>query len=649
MRLENMNILLSRGFQIQWSEVAVGIIRSRKFNCIQLFFNSIPHPPYQYLGEAIKGPSRLLRLTLRSLSEEDALWTLRTILQGIKLPCFSRDESSTVFTSRDPRRPRHPGHSRYKDGLNVMNEALTVAIARNFQTVIDFLISAGARATAKGLDEAICTDSMDLIKKLLATGASAFDVFVPNKRRFATPYSESIDAFPYTTPYATAIRMRNLEALRLFEEQPRTVETVHARLANVVAASEIGDYALLEKFLSPDENETIEAPKDQNPSLLRVTLEAPQFQAFSDAMHKAGRNGHKDICVALFNKGVAPTVGMLEDAILSCDKDMIALIFENLDRVDLNPRLADLNPHLADLNPRLADLNPRLDDFILAAMRCGDRDFFLYVLDCIDIQKIQCGGDLIIKAIELEDLIMIKDLLHSGIQMDSPVSSRHNPWENPKTSEKLELPIVHAIRKRNKPIIHLLLESKALLNKRGYYSMDGCISALEAAAATQDDGLIRQLLDHGADPCDSGTMLKLAAAENWTSFEILLEAVSRLAGFSKRRELQPVMTEALRCNNVRLLRYLVCHTDLEAFSVNSSSVSPIDDLRARFPHEDIHAVMSHFSVYSSKTRCSMLGIAMLVVANRKYALDAMRIILQAGGDPEAICFQELCSKVREDG
>ncbi|KAF1956768.1 ankyrin [Byssothecium circinans] len=569
--IENVKILLSGGLRVVGGTLFENLSRSGDLDLIKSLINQVPPSrPQTLLTWISKG---FFSNAIRSLSEEDALWVIRKVGQSLQSTCPAW---STAF---------HP--DRCVDASKAMANALQVGVAREYVTVVDFLLSAGVRATSKSLYEGVRAKRSDLLMRLLDAGASSFGLI--DSSNFADDILPWNFRFRWTTPYAEAIRTRNSAAIDAFHDRSETLSSGFARLTLIVAASESGNQELLSRFLQPIGQEDDEGDWP-DPNEILSSKEDALNEAFADAIDQAQTHGYKNILAMLCRARGVTNVEAFEEAIQSRNNEEITDLFE---------RTGGTCPFNA----------------VLLAMDCGDRDFFLAVLDCIDFSRFRDCGRLLAIAIERDDATMVQDLLRRGVGVDSPLPPRDSFVTTP--MELMETPLIVAIQHRNKQIIQLLLDNKASLNPRtdgnlahGYYYF---VSALEAAASIEDTELITKFVDLGAEPYDCKAIMKLEQLRDRASIEKLLEACKSCARVSRGRRLWPAFVEAAQSDNLELVYLLKSHVELN----------------------EMHAMKSTLFSHNWETKLNALG----VVLQRKCSLNIMRALLNSGSDPEALSLE----------
>lgn len=605
---ENAKILRDEGFDLEWLWVAAAALTFENFHDVQSIMELVPHSNYRKLIEESLQITEgnflqvnLAILAIRKLSEKDALWVIQTLVRYLLASSLPEGQIS------------NPGEiiSKVISPLGFSTDgtsALQVSVAREYDSVTDYLISKGAQVTANCLYEATSLKRMDLIQRFIKAGASPTDI---------VSYNDPI-VKKSTTPYAEALRTGYHEAMCLFDQQPFISHTLEAWKTLIPAASEIGDRERLERYF--------EVLKDEHPDL---PLSSYELQGTLREAELIARNhGKTNILDAFFEAGVVPTLELFENAMISRDYNKMTRLFTSSNGTS---------------PPGLSRSIAKLED----------RDLAEFILGCIDFQEDAYKGEFLKQAIYSNNVALVKQLLHIGISPNSlfvfkPLGSDFEEDRNTvqKYMGSLESPLIVAIRCKNKHIINMLLEHLAFLNPQPNdyrfsdpyerseiyrYVQDNCgprlLSALEVAVQCKDMELVYDLLSRGADPHDSNALIGLVKLGNRDILEMVLHK-QRLKKYPGASNVLPALIEALGCDNSDVAHLLSHHVDLDHLSLCDIDPSV---LRCR------NLMTQDDPTYHFLVTMNALGRIIHGFADQQYPLGTVRTLLQCGSNTDAIC------------
>lgn len=589
---EKIRLMISEGIRPSWEPILRKLVYFGSTTKIRQVMDEFPHWRTDLDSLDI---STLITALIRYVSEADALPIIETFVK--------ETEPATIDWLKNPWAKRTNSSSRSMEEYDI----LSVAVARGYDSVIDLLMSAGFQGNGACLCEAICGERMDLIERLLDCGLSPWDVVFKksySQTRFLHPFDAGTHA-EETTPYAEAILMKNDAALRLFDKQSFSIPHISTRdemaFTAIKAASEIGNEEILSRFLQP---------QFTDPQSMLNSHGWPS--CLTEAAKLAAKNNHTNILALLLKAGAGPSSPLFEYAVASQDEDLVIQLFES-----------DVE-HLTDSN------DMRYHDAILAAIDRGDQRILSAVLDCVDLRHVGHAGNFLSRAIDQNNLMLVKDLIYRGVSPNAQMST-DEPWEVDDVIDPSETPLIVAIRKRYNDITTFLLDSKASMNpsdESDLFPRRRCVSALEQAAAMHDTRLIRELLRRGAEPYDSRAILLLDKIGDRTSLEMLLDFNLALPCKSKTSLLSHALMIAVRSGNIDLLHRLLPHVDTGAMFAEEQK-------KKRNGHWKASRRGSRFGPQPSCL--NILSFAMYSYARKYCSIDMFRSILGFGSDAEAVC------------
>lgn len=606
-RPENAKLLCDQEFDLNWQELVGASVSSGDIYHIQSILKLTPKSEY---GGLIEGNfpvfdgktsyfSRLPVLALQKLSEKDALWVIHTLVEYLSANPSIKDQILTTGYIISMGSSRRDSSSYYLSALNV-------AVAREYNSVIDYLISQGAQITVTCLLEATVLKRIDLVKRFLDAGVSPFENIPLHRPGYARA----------TTPYAEALRIGFHEALWLFDQQLLMTPGIDAQFTLLVVATEIGDRERFGWYL-------------ENLKRSYVNLNSSHYhlqQCLQDVEIVARNHGKTYILDDLFKAGVMPSHGLFENSIASRDLNRLTELFRGSNGIS---------------PPGLSRSIAKLED----------RDLAEFILGCIDFQEDAYKGEFLKQAIYSNNVALVKQLLHIGINPNSffvikPYDFKEDRNVIQKYIGSLDSPLIVAIRCKNKHIVNMLLKHLAFLNPQlndyplvnsydeseihGYIRDNHrprFLSALEVAVQCQDMELVYDLLSRGADPHDSNALVGLVKLGNYDILEMVLHK-QRLKKYPGASNVLPALIEALGCDNSDVAHLLSHHVDLDHLSLCDID-SPVLFYRNLMTQDD---QAYHFSV-----TMNALGRIIHGFAVQQHPLGTVRTLLQCGSNTDAIC------------
>lgn len=604
---KNAKLLLDEGFELEWLRIVGAAVFLGNIHHVKSIMELIPHSKYRKLIEGslqITEDEDAFRVSLatfvvRQLSEEDALWVIHTLVRYLlasPLPEGQNSNSGEIISTGI----LSSGFSPYG------RSTLQVSVAREYDSVTDYLISNGAQVTVGCLYEATSLKRMDLIQRFVKAGASPTGIVY---------YNDSIHRRS-TTPYAEALRTGYYEAMRLFDEQPFIISELEVQYTLLLAAAEIGDRERFSEYLENLKRNHM----DINSSDTKLQ------QCLNIVASTARDHGKEDILCDLFQAGVMPVFELFENAITSRDRN----------------RLADLFTGSSGTCP------PGLSWSIA---KLEDHDLAEFILCCIDFQEDAHKGEFLKQAIYFDNVVLVEQLLHIGISPNSFFDIKiFDRMEDANAIREyigsLETPLIVAIRCKNKHIINMFLKHHAFLNPHpDDYQLSNrehrpdmiiyiqtnfkprLLSALEAAVQCQDMELVCDLLSRGADPYDPNALIGLVKSGNYDMIETVLHK-QRLKKHSSASNMLPALIEALGCDNSDVVHISSPHADLEGLCAVDTDASILRYQSANVSDDNAHL----FSV-----TMNALGRIIHGFAYQQYPLGAVRTLLQCGSNTDAIC------------
>lgn len=614
-RPENAKLLCDQEFDLNWQELVGASVSSGDIYHIQSILKLTPKSEYGGLMEGnfqvfdgkTRYFSRLPVLALQKLSEKDALWVIHTLVEYLSANPSIKDQILTTGYIISMGSSRRDDSSYYLSALNV-------AVAREYNSVIDYLISQGAQITVTCLLEATVLKRIDLVKRFLDAGVSPFENIPLHRPDYARA----------TTPYAEALRIGFHEALRLFDQQLLMTPGIDVQFTLLVVATEIGDRERFGRYL-------------ENLKRNYVNLNSSHYQlqrCLQDVEIVARNHGKTYILDDLFKAGVMPSHGLFEDAIAYRDLNRLTELFRGSNGIS---------------PPGLSRSIARLED----------HDFAEFILACVDLQEFEFTGEILKQAIYCDNVVLVEHLLHIGISPNSPFDIKPLNLRDKREAihdyiSSLETPLIVAIQCQNTHLINVLLGNLAILNPQSedytyqnhevqeiiseymlYKHKPRFLSALEAAVQVQDIELIYDLLSKGADPYDSNALVGLVKLRNYEILEKILHQ-KKLEKYSGASNMLPALIEALSSDNSRIAHLLSHHADLErlfAYDTNASILC--------YHHKTIYDdEADDFAV-----AMNALGRIIHGFAYQQYPLGSVRTLLQCGSNTDEICL--VLSRVSE--
>ena len=335
-----------------------------------------------------------------------------------------------------------------------------------------------------------------------------------------------------------------------------------------------------------------------------------------------------DLVTLLLQVGIPAPIEVFDCAVRSQN---IAMITELFDHCVEHRKLYKGQYYSGNLSRSTEDLEYRV---IMTAIDCGNEDVLTAVLDCVDIRKIGASGDILKAGVLQDNPAIVERLLQSGIDPNSPLSM--NPDQ-----ELQETPLVAAIRRRNMPIITLLLNENASLNPKindfvsdpDFYPTKRwrCISPLSAAVTYLDTHLIEDLLRRGAEPCDSTAILMLSKAQSWASLDHLLSMAEGRCLDVKTSLLWHALVAAVDCTNFDLLRRLLPHVDQHLLFETNLDEHTRDHILSQWSES--------FRGRYQNRRLSILCFAMDRYVKNHCQRDMIGFLLNSDRDTRRACFE----------
>lgn len=530
---------------------------------------------------------------IRLLCEEDALWSISTVIQEamVEIPDWPVLSEHFLRSNRlvnDHRREYCPSFTRLSVSGS-LSDALGVAVARNFMSVVEVLLAAGARSTENCLCQAVHLRHLGLVVRFMNSGASPFKPDRPdritlqshNDRTAASGYIRHNPGLSYTTAYAESIKTRFSDATYLFDDEfcrDNHVLDEAACWTIIVAASMVRDKGLLTKMIQVEQTKCIPDDDSPLPSGLRL---ANRALVFSEALFYAYKTNDKEIVNILLENGALPSYQLAKESVHACDLDMTILFFES--RAFSSREIGYIN---RSNSFERADRNKA--ELVMMIMELCDQNFLYSVLDHINLYEMSGSGKVLERTIQRRDIHLARHLLDMGLNID--VASQE--------------PLKAAIECQDKDMIQLLLERTVAVGDSWHSK-----TALLAALSVRDDRLVDQLLELGADPYDPDVISTLAKDANVIRVqEILISGRNRWMG-RRSHHLHPALLKAMDSNDRELFRILIDHTE------------PTQLQRC----------------FLGNIEANLLGQVML---HRKQLLhpEFMRLVLHAGANVEAVCY-----------
>lgn len=606
--VEKIHLMISEGITPNWTHILRRLVWSRNTTKMRHVMEEFTH--WRTDLDSLD-TSNLITDLIRYISEADAVPIIEIILKEIQPATLDGLKNCRTI-------PILVNGMTTPELLNRMPytyDILSVAVARKYDAAIDLLMSAGFQGRGFCLCEAIWEGRMDLIERLLNCGSSPWDLVSqdPTTQSYFQRSSHPSAHIIQTTPYAEAIRMKNDVALRLFDKQsfpgPHRSLTDERVSISIQAASEVGNEAILSRFLQL---------QFTDPQSMLTSHGRPS--CLKEAAKLAAKNNHTNILALLLKAGAEPSASLFEYAVASKDEDLIIQLFE------------------CDIE-NLRHSNMRYHGAILAAIDRGDQRLLSTVLDCVDLRYVGCAGDFLLRAVNQNDLMLVKNLIHRGVSPNARLSGNKSlKWGDMR--KPLETPLIMAIRKRYNDITTFLLDNKASMNPFGHDTShqnplnpqprNRYVSALEQAAAMHDTRLIRELLRRGAEPYDSIAILLLDNVGDRTSLDMLLDCNLALPRRFKTSKLLDALTTAVRSGNADLLHRLLPHVDTETM---------FSEERERKGKDDWKASSAGSRSDEQTARLNILSFAMYSHARKHCSIEMFRSIMDFGSDPEAICMK----------
>lgn len=607
--------MTSLGIKPKWDSLLPGMARYQDTGSVHEVISRFPvweSEPCLFLIEDV------LYNLIRKMSQVDALSNVKSVLE--------RAQPATLHWLTDRSML-----------MAEKTDILATAVAREFDPVIDLLISTGFQATGYCLFEALQAKRIDLLERFLDHGSWPWAIL--NKGTIQKGYFKTYqsvirrdrDCKELTTPYAEAVRMEMDAAIRLFDETPLQVAIrpiIDLEVFTViVAAAEVGNETVLRRLLKPRLMDPPDMP-DVN----------DWFPYLTEAAEKAAQNGHMGVLTILHHAGVMPSLALFENAIHSQNKEMIAYLFDNAAE-----HSKFYQSSLYHTWPDAKKEDPLLHDVVLAAIESEDQDILSAVLDCVNLHQIQYSGDFLQRAVLKEDLSFVQDLIQRGVHPNAPLSKKAMRTIASGEMTLLETPLVMAIRTRNKPIITLLLKEHAWINPKFVFQSFGnkpkrdknspiqYASALEAAAAIHDADLIHELLCRGAEPYDSRAIITLSESRDWTSVDILLRKGEHQRSEEKLYLLSTALVAAVHSTNLDLLGRLLPHINQDIMFLSEGDV-PI-------PHCIPARLRKGGSDRTKHLRLNILSLAMYSYVKKHCTPEKVYFLLNHGGHTESICLE----------